>query len=118
MKPVPITFDMRTKDENDKKYYYDKLNALKAAPEAQMEQIYQQATHVLCLEEQHSNADKAKTRGFTLSTMNIEDNIRKFYKCLSRGELLNETTCTSLIPMFKIIQQEVMKEKEDSPFAE
>jgi SpoVK/Ycf46/Vps4 family AAA+-type ATPase len=115
MKPVPITFDMRSKDENDKKYYYDKLNALKAAPEAQMEQIYQQATHVLCLEEQHSNADKAKTRAFTLSTMNIEDNIGKFYKCLSRGELLNETTCTSLIPMFKIIQQEVMKQKEDSP---
>lgn len=115
MKPVPLTFDMKTKDENDNKYHYDKLNALKAAPEAQMEQIYQQATHVLCLEEQLDKKDKAKTRAFTLSAMDIRDDIGKFYKCLSRGELLNETTCTSLIPMFKIIQEKVMNENEGSP---
>ena len=68
--------------------------ALKTAPETQMEQIYKQATHIICLEEQFvvvADTAATKSKMFALSTLNLQGIQSMFYKCLSRGNLFNLT---------------------------
>lgn len=111
--PAPINFDIgnMTPEETVKKDYYAKLTALKDAPETLMEQIYMQATHIICLEEQFETKT-TQSKIFALSALNIQGNQSKFYKCLSRGDLFNEktTTCKTLISMFRVVQQSVLIE--------